>query len=213
MTEHAVTEHAAPLRTRRGRLQGFTLVEMLVALLIFAGISATGVSVLAYAADNRGVAQARMERLGEFQRARSLLKSDLGQAAVRRARQADGTAARNSFIGAGARGPGPLLALVRRGWSNPDAQPRASMQYVEYRLVDGRLERSARPALDGAPTGAPQVLLAGIESGGIEYRYRGEWLDGWPGGAEAMPEAIRLELQLAGIGRVEQLFLLPAAGR
>ena len=44
----------------------------------------------------------------------------------------------------------PLLAFVRRGWHNPDALPRPSMQYVEYRLVDGQLERSARGALDGA---------------------------------------------------------------
>ncbi|KAB8169623.1 prepilin-type N-terminal cleavage/methylation domain-containing protein, partial [Lysobacter maris] len=53
--------------------RGFTLIEMLVALAIFAMISAAAVAVMAYAADNQGVVRARMERLGEFQRARSLL--------------------------------------------------------------------------------------------------------------------------------------------
>lgn len=197
----------------RGPARGFTLVEMLVALLIFGGISAAGVAVLAYAADNRGVVQARMERLGEFQRARGLLKSDLSQVAIRRVRQPDGSAARNAFVGSGLDHSGPLLAFVRRGWSNPDAQPRASLQYVEYRLADGRLERSTRAALDGAMPGTPQVLLAGIESAEVGYRFGGEWLDGWPGGAEALPEAVRLELQLDGIGRVEQLFLLPGGAR
>src|SRR3546814_3447818 len=83
------------------------------------------------------------------------------------------------------------------------------MQYVEYRLVDGQLERSVREALDGAAPEDPRVMLRGIESATIGYHYRGQWLDGWPGGANAMPDAVRLELQLAGLGRIEQLFLLP----
>src|SRR3546814_4506222 len=109
-------------------------------------------------------------------------------------------------------GSEPLLALVRRGWFNPDAEPRASMQYVEYRLVDGQLERSVREALDGAAPEEPRVMLRGIESATIGYHYRGQWLDGWPGGANAMPDAVRLQLQLAGLGRIEQLFLLPGTG-
>lgn len=197
------------------KARGFTLVEMLVALLIFAMLSAVGVMVMAYAADNQGVVKARMDRLGELQSARALLKADLAQAAVRRVRGRDGSPARNAFVGStsGATramsGNEPLLALVRRGWVNPDAEPRASMQYVEYRLVDGQLERSVREALDGAAPGEPRVMLRGIESATIGYHYRGQWLDGWPGGANAMPDAVRLQLQLAGLGRIEQLFLLP----
>ncbi|MHB8911101.1 MAG: type II secretion system minor pseudopilin GspJ [Lysobacter sp.] len=194
-------------------MKGFTLVEMLVALVVFGLLSAAGVSVLAYTADNRGVIRGRMDRLGEFQRARSLLKADFAQAAVRRIRDAEGLAARNAFAGNRLDSPGPLFGFVRRGWANPDAEPRASMQYVEYRLVDGQLERSARGALDGAAATAPQVLLAGIRHATVGYRYRGQWLDGWPGGADAMPEAVRLELELDGIGHVDQLFLLPGRGR
>src|SRR3546814_14261540 len=83
------------------------------------------------------------------------------------------------------------------------------MQYVEYRLVDGQLERSVREALDGAAPEDPRVMLRGIESATIGYHYRGQWLDGWPGGANAMPEAGRLELQPAGLGPIEQLVLMP----
>lgn len=216
-TQHSCAEFSR-LGGSAARTAGFTLVEMLVALLIFGLLSAAGVAVMAYAADNQGVVQARMERLGEFQRTRALLKADLAQAAVRRVRERDGTPARNAFVGrtAGAASAmsdsAPLLALVRRGWSNPDAEPRASMQYVEYRLVDGQLERSVRAALDGAAPGVPQVLLGGIESATIGYHHRGQWIDGWPGGANAMPDAVRLRLQLQGLGSIEQLFLLPGAG-
>jgi general secretion pathway protein J len=210
------TQHSGAAFSRLGgsaaKAAGFTLVEMLVALLIFALLSAVGVGVMAYAADNQGVIQARMARLGEFQRARGLLQADLAQAAVRRVRGRDGSTARNAFVGRtdGAPPNGePLLALVRRGWANPDGEPRASLQYVEYRIVDGQLERASRAALDGAATGAPQVLLTGIREASIEYHYRGRWNRGWAGGAEALPDGLRLTLELAGLGRVEQLFLLP----
>ncbi|KGM56518.1 type II secretion system protein J [Lysobacter arseniciresistens ZS79] len=194
------------------RTAGFTLVEMLVALLIFALLSAVGVGVMAYAADNQGVVQARMDRLGEFQRARGLLQADLAQAAVRRVRGRDGAPARNAFVGrtdGAGRGGEPLLALVRRGWANPDGEPRASLQYIEYRIVDGQLERASRAALDGAATGTPQVLLTGIRAASIEYHHRGQWNRGWAGGAAAMPDAVRLTLELDGLGRIEQLLLLP----
>lgn len=189
--------------------RGFTLVEMLIALLIFGLISAAGVAVMSHAAGNQDAVRGRMQRLAEFQRARGVLKIDLSQAALRRVRHAGGSAARNAFVGGRVGEDGPLLAFVRRGWSNPEGLARSSLQYVEYRLVNGRLERSHRAMLDGAPAATPQVLLTGIESARIFYRYRGEWLDGWPGGAQAMPAAVRLELELAGIGRIEQAFLLP----
>ena len=182
----------------------------MVSLLIFGLLSAAGVAVMAYAADNQSVVHERMERLGEFQRARGVLKADLSQVAARRTRRADGSAARDAFVGGRPGETGPLLGFVRRGWANPDADPRASMQYVEYRLVDGQLERSTRASLDGEVLGPRQVLLTGIDDASIGYRYREQWSDGWSGGAEAVPEAIELVMELQRIGTVRQRFLLPA---
>lgn len=188
---------------------GFSLIEMLVALVVFALISSAGVAVMAYAADNQGVLRERMDRIGEFQRARALLKADLSQAAARRTRDATGAVAVQAFTGAADAGEGILFALTRRGWSNPEHAPRASLQYVEYRLRDGRLERGARRSLDGAVLGEPQVLLRGVRAAQAHYRFRGEWQDGWPGGVSEVPEALRLQLDIDGIGRVQQLFLMP----
>lgn len=188
---------------------GFTLVEMLVALFVFALIAASGVAVMAYAADNQGVLRARMDRVGEFQRARALLKADLAQVAARRTRDVGGRVAAQAFVGTADPGTGLLFALARRGWDNPGSAPRASLQYVEYRLRDGRLERSARAALDGAVLGEPQTLLRDVRAAEVHYRYRGQWLDGWPGGAVEVPEALRLDLDIDGIGPMSQLFLMP----
>ncbi len=193
--------------------RGFTLVELLVAVAAFALLAAAGVGVLAYAADNQQLLASRMERLAEFQRAHALLEADLAQAAVRRVRERDGSAARSAFVGSHVRDgqdqSGPLFALVRRGWSNPDAEPRSSVQYVEYRLVEGRLERSVRLALDGAAPGDPQIVLAGIKSLAIDYRLQDQWNDGWAGGVGLLPQAMRLQLDIDGLGAMEWWFLLP----
>ncbi|KLD70292.1 type II secretion system minor pseudopilin GspJ [Xanthomonas pisi] len=195
--------------SRPQRMQGFTLIELLVALAVFALVASAAVVVMRQSIDQRDAVRVRLQQVRELQLVHGLLRSDLQQAAVRRTRNSDGSAARTAFV-AGAPGTrGPLFGFVRRGWSNPDRAPRASLQYVEYRIVDGRLERSARPALDGAVAGAPQVLLRGVRSAEVAFHYRAQWSDGWSGGLEALPDALSLELDLEQWGHVRQLFLLP----
>ncbi|CAD0308247.1 type II secretion system minor pseudopilin GspJ [Xanthomonas hortorum] len=188
---------------------GFTLIELLVALAVFALVAVAAVVVMRQSIDQRDAVRARLQQIREFQLAHGLLRSDLQQAAVRRTRNSEGGAAREAFIASQPGVSGPLFGFVRRGWSNPDQAPRASLQYVEYRVVDGRLERSARPALDGAVAGTPQVVLRGVRSAVVGFHYRAQWSDGWSGGLEALPDAISLELDLEQWGRVRQLFVLP----
>ncbi|MBB3844466.1 type II secretion system minor pseudopilin GspJ [Xanthomonas arboricola] len=188
---------------------GFTLIELLVALAVFALVAVAAVVVMRQSIDQRDAVRARLQQVREFQLAHGLLRSDLQQAAVRRTRNSEGGAERTAFVASPPGVPGPLFGFVRRGWSNPDQAPRASLQYVEYRVVDGRLERSARPALDGAVAGPPQVVLRGVRSAVLGFHYRAQWSDGWSGGLDALPDAISLELDLEQWGRVRQLFLLP----
>ncbi|HEX2561309.1 type II secretion system minor pseudopilin GspJ [Phenylobacterium sp.] len=190
-------------------MKGFTLVEMMVALLIFGLVAAAGVGVMSFSVDNQEVVRAHTERLAKFQRARALLKADLSQAAARRTRGPDGQAAAWTFAGGASAPPGLLLGLVRAGWDNPDANRRASLQYVEYRLVQDRLERRARPALDGAEPGPPQILLTGVESAQVSFAAGSEWVEALPGGAHRPPpQAVRLQLRLKDMGQVDQLFLV-----
>lgn len=193
------------------RRPGFTLVEMLVALFIFGLLAAAGVAVLGFSIDSQAQVRTHMDRTAEFQRMRAILKADLAQAAPRRTRGQDGATAPLAFLASGEPG-GALMTLVRRGWENVDGRPRASLQYVEYRLVEGRLERSTRPALDGAALGPPQVLFRGVEMLRPAFLSGNGWRPTWTvdAGAE-LPDAVRLEMEMEGVGPVTQLFALPGA--
>lgn len=190
-------------------MKGFTLVEMMLALFIFGLISAAGVAVMRFSMDNQERVRAHTGRLAEFQSARALLKADLSQASTRRTRGLDGRPENRAFFGNEQGNGGPLLALVRRGVDNPDSEPRSSLQYVEYRLAKNTLERRTRAGLDGSPLYPPQKLLTGIRSASLRFLWHGQWIETLPLGAHVdLPQAVRLDLQLADYGAVTQLILV-----
>lgn len=199
---------ASQRRGVRGSV-GFTLIELLVALAVFALVAVAAVVVMRQSIDQRDAVRARLQQVREFQLAHGLLRSDLQQAAVRRTRNSEGSAARTAFVASPPGVPGPLFGFVRRGWSNPDQAPRASLQYVEYRVVDGRLERSARPAPRrcGRRHAAGGVAWRALGGGGVPLSRAVERR--LERGLDALPDAISLELDLEQWGRVRQLFLLP----
>jgi general secretion pathway protein J len=193
--------------------RGFTLVEMLVSLLVFGLLCAAGVAVMAYTVDNQGQVGARMDRLGEFQRTRSLLKQDLAQAAVRRVRAADGSVRRSAFSGAPLAGDDVVLEFTRRGWDNPESEPRSSLQRIRYRHVDGAIVRESYAAVDGAPVAKTQTLMTGVSELNVSYSHRGQWLPGWPGARDELPQAVRIDVVLDDFGPIQQIFLVAGSGQ
>lgn len=190
------------------RREGFTLVEVLVSLLIFALIAAAGAAVLSLSIDNRFAIKAASDRTADLQRMRSLLKADLGQAAGRRSRGPTGRPVPQPMSGPAAPGD-PVLVLTRAGWSNPGGQARPSLQRVEYRLVEGRLERRVSSHLDGARPGPPQVLYRGVRDLTVAFIKDGQEAPAYITTAERpLPEAVRIRMTLDGYGAVEQLFLV-----
>lgn len=192
------------------RRAGFTLVEMLVALVVFGLLAAAGAAVMGSTLTSQAAVKSRVERFADFQRLRASLRADLAQAAPRRTRDTGGTSAGVAFVGGDAWGDNRqrLFTVVRRGWENPDNAPRPSLQYVEYRLAGGRIERRVRAALDGTALGPAQVLIDGVDTGKVAFLHKGVWQPSWKGqsGIET-PQAVRLDLTIQGIGPVTQLFL------
>ena len=195
----------SPPRTCRG---GFTLVEVLVSLLIFALIASACVALLSVAADSRFAVKAATDRLAALQRTRALLKADLGQAVFRPVRNEAGV--RDAAALRGGEG-GVLLSLTRTGWSNVSDQPSASLQRVDYVLAGDRLERRVHGHLDGARPEAAQVLSTGVTAARVVFLSDGVESPVWPATDQrAMPDAVRVDLTLEGYGPVNQWFALDA---
>lgn len=187
---------------------GFTLVEVLVSLLIFALIAAAGSAVLSQSIDSRFAVKAATDRVGDLQRMRALLRADLGQAVARRSRGPTGRPAPQAMLGPTTSGD-PVLTLTRAGWSNPGGAARPSLQRVEYRLVEGRLERRVSAHLDGARPGPPQVLYRGVRDVSVSFLRDGTEAPAFLTTPERpLPDAVRLRMTLDGYGPVEQLFLV-----
>lgn len=186
---------------------GFTLVEMLVAVAIFGLVAAAGVTLLSVSISTQQTTDRKLADVAELRRASALLAADLANAAPRLHRDEAG-ASRPAFeASAGA------LVLVRRGWENGDGEARSSLQRVTYRLADGRLERAASRFVDGAPPQSSRALLGGVRR--LAWRFRsveGEWRDSWdPTDARALPSAVELVADTERHGSVRQLFLVGPA--
>lgn len=189
---------------------GFTLVEVLVALAVFALIAGAGALVLARTIDTRFVVHEHAERIAELQRMRALLKADLAQAAPRRTRAPTGRPLPRALMGQTVPGD-PVLTLVRSGWSNPDSAARPSLQRVEYRVVEDRLERRASTYLDGARAGPPQVLYRGVSDVAVTFIQDGSEAPAFLASRDRpLPQAVRIVMTLEGLGRVDQLFAVSA---
>ena len=197
--------------TRRGE-EGFTLVEMLVALLIFAMLSAASVALLSFSVRAQDVTSGRLDEIAELRRAGALLTADLAQAVPRLTRDEAG-GVRPAFVGeAGGAGEAVALALVRGGVANIDNSPRPALQKVEYRLNGDRLERRSYRFLDGAAPEEPVTILSGVQQLRLRYRDKeGGWRDRWtPTRPTEMPVAVEITADLVKMGSLRQLFITGA---
>ncbi|WP_419808831.1 type II secretion system minor pseudopilin GspJ [Sphingomonas sp.] len=198
----------APSRATTPQEGGFTLVEVMVALLIFAILASAGVALLSFSVRAQAAANRKLDDLGALQRTFGILSVDLAQASDRPVRDAGG-ASLPAFVGEAGSGAQPMLRLARGGWTNLDAQPRAGVQRVAYQLSGGVLQRIAWPRLDGAAPLPAAPLLDRVAAMTLRYRYRGAWSDRWDGATGVpLPQAVELRLTRVDGIAYRQMFLV-----
>lgn len=197
------------------RFSGFTLLELLVAISIFALISA-----IAYGSLSRFMSdRVRLESEHEFWQSLSLvfvrLEDDLSQARERKVRDLIGTS-QPAFRGqpTDTRATGqPSLEFIRGGVFVYGDTARSDLQHIGYRLVEGTLKRLVWPVLDqGTQTTAVEIpLLKNVEEFRVRfYTPSGVWIDEWPASGidDILPRGVEIKLTLTGRGEFTRLFLV-----
>jgi len=204
--------------TMRAQPRGFTLLEVLVAIGIFALFSAIAYGTLLRLLETRE----RLEAERAFWREISLvylrMQDDFAQARDRPVRNIDGELLR--FVGepTDPRALGNPSVELTRGGLPPSASGRPDLQRIGYRLTDGVLYRLSWPVLDRAPATQPTAIpvLDDVEEFQVRF-FSGAWLDRWPpqppqANAPPLPSAVEVMLVHRSRGKFTRTFMVGGSG-
>jgi general secretion pathway protein J len=203
----------AVVRCRRNS-RGFTLMEVLVVMSVFAIIGIIASQIVSRVLENQQVLAERGGRLADLQRAMLILQRDVMQLNGRGVRDQLGDPLEPLMIGADG-----MVEFTRAGWRNPLEQPRSELQRVGYLVQEETLYRAYWPNLDRAPQQEPilQELLPGVTQ--IEFLavdVTGNEHSFWPllGDYAQDPNAalagIVLRMETEPFGVIERLWAVPA---
>jgi general secretion pathway protein J len=209
--------------------QGFTLLELLIAVAVFAVLSALAYGGLNSILLTSRYTQEDAERLAALQLAMRYLQRDLEQAINRPIRDQYGDP-QPALKSAEADSDQPLLSFTRAGWPNPAGQTRSELERVAYNFnqVKKELVRITWPELDGAgqETAIKTTLLEGVNA--LKFRFmneQGQWLAAWPPlqqssavgslslqqspTANPLPKALEVTLKAKPWGEISRFMVLP----
>jgi general secretion pathway protein J len=191
---------------------GFTLLELLIAVSIFAVISTIAYSGLGAVLNTREHTEKTADRLSELQLALTIMQRDIEQATARSVRDEYGDS-KEAFLGNSQ--SGSYIEFTKNGHSNPLKQVKSSLQHIIYHFSEGELTRTTWPALD-----APQemvthtaTLITGLTDVSFRYLdYKQKWQQQWPSESanteQILPIAVEVLLEYKEWGEIKRLFRL-----
>ena len=163
--------------------QGFTLLEVMIAVAIFSLLAMGTYRMLSTVLKTDEVTRQHERDLRELSRAFASLDRDINQTLNRSVRDAYGDERATLLGELGASDGNAALEFSRNGWRNPLGGARAQVQRVRWRLAGEKLERLYWNVLDQAVDSQPRVqkVLDGVQS--LELRFlddKGQWQEQWP---------------------------------
>jgi general secretion pathway protein J len=193
------------------RSRGFSLIEVLVALVVFAAMAAITWGALGQVVRTRAALAAQQDRFAAIVRAVGDLERDLRHSVSRPVRGTYGEVL-PALVGGADR-----IELSRIGFADPRAEQRSNIERVGYRIEDGTLRRERWRVLDRAANSRaePRDLLDRVVT--LQLRYLaddGRWADAWPprdARRERLPRAVEWRLALSDFGELRRVIVLPTS--
>lgn len=204
------------------RNQGFTLLELLVAMFIAAIIFAMGYGAINQSVKSREELQEQQAKLLELQNAVRTIEQDLVQLAPRPIREPIGnTQQYQPALVANTNTPA-VITLTRAGWTNPSGLQRPALQRVTYVFEKGTLRREYWPVLDPtqASTTIRRDLISHLKSVSVRFLAVGknpnsneDWQTQWPAATNTVginetrlrPVAIEFTLETEDWGKIVRI--------
>jgi general secretion pathway protein J len=192
---------------------GFTLVEILVAMAIFALIAVGSVTMLSAITTQNELSDERMKALQDMQRAMLIIERDFLQMVPRKTRVEGEVSDTLVFAGKFSfESDSGSIGFVRSGWHNPQLTLRRStMQSVAYRTQDKKLERLYSTYVDNVIGFEPKVriLLEGIDSISFEFlekfdNKKFEWKEAES--VDELPIAVAIIIESEAYGEIRREF-------
>lgn len=156
---------------------GFSLLEVIIAVAVFALVAAAGYAGLDALSRAAAFQREAAQRLEQLQLAIALLEQDLSQTTARPV----GT--QNGRTLAAFTGDQNQLTFTRSGWANPLNLPRSALKRVQWRFDGSQLQRFLWPVLDQVSLTPPELDSQLGDLRDLQFRYMesgGRWLDQWP---------------------------------
>ena len=193
------------------RESGFTLIELVVAIAVFAIMSTIAYAGLNSMINQQTQMQSRMDKLKSLQLTLKFLERDIQQLANRPIRDQFGDA-QPAMTGDGE----SIMSFTYSGWRNPAGLSRSAMQRVSYEFTDEQLVRHTWPRLDGATLESVQTstLLEDVEE--LELRFLNnldDWEERWPplnatAQTASLPRAVSIEFVVQPWGTIKRIIPL-----
>jgi general secretion pathway protein J len=196
------------------RSRGFTLLEVMVAVAVFAVVAALAYGGFNQLSQQSDIVERSAGRTRAVQSAIQRMSEDFEMLEPRPIREPLGETLEPALRVSDARAE-TIADLTRAGWTNPAGMTRSTLQRVTYRLQDNKLQRAYWNALDRTLTAEPTsaVLLDKVRS--VAFRFMDQnqsWHTQWPplgysgpDSARLRPIAVEITVELEDWGKIVRL--------
>lgn len=190
-------------------MRGYTLIEVVIALTIFAILGTLSIGLLSRTYDTKLRLSQQLEPLNELQLMILRMRQDISQIVARPIREID-MKKTASFVATTHR-----IELTRGGFiADEQSSNQCTLKRVSFSCDHHQLIRNTWLTLDGFDRHQPsqQIIMDHLTACDFSFiSSQATWFNEWRGDEYVLPKGIQLHLNIENLGEVNLLFDVPGA--